>query len=176
MRTSRFGSVIFAAIMFVFAATAFGQGQQAVNPDGSFTYTIPIEIPPGIGGAQPNLALVYNSNAQDSMVGLGWQLTGLPVITRMAYDHGINYDGNDTYVGPGGRLVDMDGSHTTYHTVKESWGKYVPAYNTPNCGIVGLIASIEPCQWTMTDSQGSIWHFGEINYFDGGTGDARIEA
>ncbi len=67
-----------------------------VNPDGSYSHAIPIDIPKGINGVQPNLSLVYNSNAGNGMLGVGWGLSGLPVITRMNYGRGINDDGQDT--------------------------------------------------------------------------------
>src|SRR5262245_58115656 len=97
------------AMLLGFVTATYGQSQanHAVNPDGSFGYSIPIEIPPGIRGVQPTLSLLYNSNGPNGMLGQGWSLQGLPAITRMNFDRGINYDGSDTYAGPGGRLVDI---------------------------------------------------------------------
>src|SRR5665811_455214 len=74
-----------------------------VGADGSFTYSIPIELPPAPGNHRPDLGLTYNSNASGEYLGRGWILTGLPVIRRMDYGNGINFDGNDTYTGPEGR-------------------------------------------------------------------------
>src|SRR5262249_9830591 len=42
---------------------------------GSFLYNVPIEVPPGIAGMQPELSLQYNSSAQNSWVGVGWDLS-----------------------------------------------------------------------------------------------------
>lgn len=71
-----------------------------VNPDGSYSEVIPIEVPAGrgstgspTGGIQPKLALAYNSNSPNGIVGVGWGLQGLPSITRINYGRGINYDG-----------------------------------------------------------------------------------
>jgi len=78
-----------------------------VNPDGSFSETLPIEIPAGRQGMQPRLALSYNSNSGNGIAGVGFSLSGLPVITRSLTPNpsptgrgGIKYDGLDTYAGP----------------------------------------------------------------------------
>lgn len=57
-------------------------GEQSVGEDGSFNYRIPIEVPPGINGIQPDLALTYNSNRKNGLVGFGWALSGLSIIQR----------------------------------------------------------------------------------------------
>ncbi|MCA9936983.1 MAG: PQQ-binding-like beta-propeller repeat protein, partial [Anaerolineales bacterium] len=51
---------------------------------GAATYVYPLEVPPGTNGIQPNLSLVYNSGAADTLldqqaglVGLGFELAGL---------------------------------------------------------------------------------------------------
>jgi len=57
-------------------------GELTVSPTGAAVYTLPIAIPPGIGGAAPNLNLVYNSQGLDGIAGQGWSLTGLSIIHR----------------------------------------------------------------------------------------------
>ena len=47
---------------------------EAVGNTGAATLSIPIEVPPGPGGFEPELALRYSSHAGDSPYGLGWAL------------------------------------------------------------------------------------------------------
>ena len=97
------------------------QGQFAVSPTGAATYTVPIEVPPGINGLQPELALVYNSQAGNGILGVGWQLSGLSAITRCPKTYaqdgvkeGIKLDITDRYCLDGQRLVPVDGNYANY--------------------------------------------------------------
>ncbi|MFC1748566.1 RHS repeat-associated core domain-containing protein [Pseudomonadota bacterium] len=54
----------------------------SVSPSGAATYTVPIEVPPGVNGVTPKISLVYNSQAGEGIVGLGWSIAGLSKISR----------------------------------------------------------------------------------------------
>ena len=58
------------------------QGSYAVGQTGSASYSIPVWMPKGARGIQPNLAIVYSSGSPDSMLGPGWNLAGLSAISR----------------------------------------------------------------------------------------------
>lgn len=63
---------------------------------GGATYTIPIELPAGLGKLKPQLAITYNSQAKNGLLGWGWDLQGLSSITRTGQNS--HYDGTITAV------------------------------------------------------------------------------
>ncbi len=54
-----------------------------VTQVGSAGYTIPIEVPKGVDGFQPSLAITYSSMAGEGMLGTGWNIAGLGAISRV---------------------------------------------------------------------------------------------
>jgi hypothetical protein len=58
------------------------EGSLEVTPLGSASYTLPIDVPAGRRGAQPSLALTYDSNAGSSWLGVGFAISGLPSAVR----------------------------------------------------------------------------------------------
>jgi len=111
-------------------------GSFAVSPSGAATYTIPIIVAPGVNGMQPNLALVYNSQGSNGLLGMGWALSGLSVIHRCGatieldgFKGGVNYDANDRFCLDGDRLIRV-GTSTEYRTEKESLQKVQAADTT----------------------------------------------
>ena len=47
-------------------------GTVDVTALGGASYTIPIQIPEGMGGIHPNLSIVYNSQSGNGLLGWGW--------------------------------------------------------------------------------------------------------
>lgn len=89
-------------------------GQFSVTPAGASSYRVPIAVPPGIAGMQPNLALVYNSQNSNGLFGVGWNLSGMSAITRCprikASDNipvpvNVRLDKDDRFCLDGQRLV-----------------------------------------------------------------------
>jgi hypothetical protein len=100
------------------AQTMTVPGQFAVGPTGGAAYTIPIAVPPGTAGMVPSLSLSYSSQGVNGLLGKGWTLDGLPIVSRcprtLAQDGvvgGVNYDANDRFCLEGQRLVVTSGSY-----------------------------------------------------------------
>ena len=87
-------------------------GEFSVSPSGAATYNIPIAIPPGTAGVQPNISLSYNSQSGLGIAGQGWSLSGLSSISRCpktrASDFvtdGVEMDSEDVYCLDGQKLI-----------------------------------------------------------------------
>jgi hypothetical protein len=144
----RFAKYVIASLLVVLPAVSAAEVTQ-----GRFTYDIPIKVPRGAHGMQPNLSLTYDSGKGNDIVGMGWSLTGLSHIARVNYGSGINYDGTDTYAHSDlGILVKQpDGS---YRSKKESFTKFVP-HGTYGDG---------PCYWVAYDRTGAELMYGTALY------------
>jgi len=117
------------------------KGAFAVSPSGAATYSIPIEVPPGIAGLQPELALSYNSQGGNGLLGMGWSLSGLSAITRCPKNYaqdgeivGVKLEDTDRYCLNGQRLMVVNGmaygtSGAEYRTEMDSFAK-VTSYGT----------------------------------------------
>ena len=83
-----------------------------MSPNGARTYEVPIDVYPGMNGFTPNLSLVYNSQQGNSIMGMGWAVSGVSVISRsgktMYYDNvpqGVTMDNGDAFVLNGIHLI-----------------------------------------------------------------------
>lgn len=86
------------------ASIAQAQGGAVIEVRGEATYRIPIVVPPGPAGHQPDLALVYNSGdgkGPAGWVGFGWSVSGESRIERETRT-GTPYDFDNTTCGAPG--------------------------------------------------------------------------
>lgn len=112
---------------------------------GAATYNIPIQIPAGVAGMQPELSLAYSSHGGASYLGLGWSLQGLTAIYRCPKTEAqdgvkgsIHFDENDRYCMNGQRLVAVNGAYgapaTEYKTEIDSFSRITSVDGTPESG------------------------------------------
>lgn len=95
-------------------------GAASVSASGAATYTIPIQVPPGTRGIQPNLSISYSSQAGSGIAGYGWGLAGLSSITRGDFQYYVegfkgrpDNDLMDVYYLDGQRLINGATSYGT---------------------------------------------------------------
>ena len=113
-------------------------GDASVDNTGSASYSMPLAVPPGTAGVQPSLGITYGSRGGNGALGIGFTLSGLSSISRMASDRihdglidGVDFDEHDRLSLDGQRLVLVssgkaygeDGSE--YRTEIESFSKVV---------------------------------------------------
>jgi len=146
-------------------------GQFAVTPTGSASYTIPIQVPPGVADMQPRLALSHDSRQGNGLLGHGWRLSGLSAITRCprtkAQDGlrgSVANDAGDRFCLDSLRLQLVSGLYgaadSEYRTELEVFAKITAR---------GQSAGGGPVSFEVRTRDGRIMEFG-------GTADSRVAA
>ncbi len=107
-------------------------GAFQVTAGGQSAYTMSVEVPPGIMGVVPQVAITYSSSGGNGLLGMGANLAGLSSITRCGktfeqdnVSKAIQYDNTDFFCLNGQRLILMSGTYggngATYQTELESF-------------------------------------------------------
>lgn len=129
---------------------------------GGAVYTIPIDLPLGLGGMKPQLSITYNSQSHNGLLGWAWDLEGISSITRIGgtrYHDGfisnVNYI-HDRFCLDGQRLLkvspDNYGDHgASYRTEQDQLSKIVSYHET---GIEG------PSYFKVWTADGKILYYG----------------
>ncbi len=149
-------------------------GEFSVSPSGAAVYRIPIEVPPGVAGMQPQLALSYNSQSGNGIMGVGWSIEGLSAIGRcpktLATDGvrgAVRLNTEDRFCLDGQRLINVAGAYgaagSEYRTELESFSR-ITAH-----GSAGGSAANGPERFTVQTKAGLTLEYGA-------TADSRIEA
>ena len=143
-------------------------GELNISDMGAAVYSVPIMMPQGLGEITPDLAITYNSQAGNGLMGWGWSLSGLSAITRApktVYHDGVHGSVNfvdDRFLMDGQRLMVCSGSYgangSVYKTEIDEMSKIV-AYSNGYNG---------PGRFTVYKKDGKIWEYGA-------TADSRIE-
>jgi len=118
-------------------------GAFTVNAMGAATYTIPFDLPAGVNGLKPEIALTYSSMNGSGIAGFGWQLSGISAITRAPQtvyqdnlSRGVNADIYDRYALDGQRLVCTSGTYgsanSVYGTEVETFSRVTALGSTGN--------------------------------------------
>jgi RHS repeat-associated protein len=103
---------------------------------GTASYSIPIHIPPGTNGVIPSLSISYNSMGGNGILGMGWSLGGLSMISRAPHNRyldgevsEVQINNNDRFALDGGLLINTAGTNgndlSEYKTESESFSKII---------------------------------------------------
>ncbi len=162
------------------------KGAFSVTEQGTSEYTVPIEVPPGRAGIEPNLTLTYLASRANEDVGVGWRLDGLSKITRCPNAQSldkqagpIRNDTTDHFCFDGKRLEAVPGvvtgttgkygeTGTEYRTLIDSFARIISFQltgNGPQLDLVGGITPIPrpsqgPDYFTVYTKDGRILTFG----------------
>ena len=111
---------------------------------------IPIKVPQGRKGIEPNLSLKYNSAAPNGWLGTGWSLE--PGSIQRSIKFGVpHYNDNDTFV--------LIKSGSSEDLVNIGNNQYRPKIE----GGFMKIEFINNAYWLATDKQGVKYYFGQTN-------------
>ena len=143
-------------------------GTVNVGAMGGLVYSIPLELPAGINGMQPSLAITYNSQAGNGLLGWGWYLDGLSSITRTGktlYHDGemtaANLSWNDRFLLDGKRLVEVaDYTDSIEYRIEQDEMTKIMAYKERMEGALGLLGIKKLARFIVWRSDEIIMEYG----------------
>ncbi|MDH4161836.1 MAG: FG-GAP-like repeat-containing protein [Nitrospirota bacterium] len=133
-------------------------GSGSVVPDlstGSFSYSIPIEVPAGRKGMNPNLSLIYNSTNGRSWVGYGWELESGAI--ERNNKSGVDYSKEDYILRMGGatsELIKIETNELGQPVTNEFRVKIEGAFF-----LIKKVAATN--SWELIDKKGVHYYFGQ---------------
>ena len=128
-------------------------GSLGVN-NGRLSYSVPIKVPEDNFGLSPDLSITYTQGGSNGIVGLGFKLNGISVISRCANSKdidnksgGLSFNENSKYCLNSQRLVKIsDDEYRLYDSMQVK---------------IKRVGSIEnPDYWVVYDSKGYIKTYG----------------
>ncbi len=143
------------------AAVGAVAGQASVTQHGAARYEVPIAVPPGIRGMEPQVALTYTHGSGNGAVGVGWRIATSSTIRRCprkvgrdGYSAPVQFDDSDIVCLDGERLVLTDGSNL------QDGANYLKRHN--DWTHVELIGVEQESPWfRVTTDDHRILHYGE---------------
>ena len=173
-------ALLFTAILcsHTFASTYVGQtsGSFRVDESGSATYNIPLNIPTGIAGVQPQLAFSYTSNGGDGIMGRGWNFSGASAISRCPKNitqddeqSNISHSENDRLCLNGQRLVTWSNQHNKNTSNRSYWSAEKYHTEVDDFSIVKAHGSTSqgPAAFTVETKSGEVHYYGLVSSVNG---------
>jgi hypothetical protein len=152
----------------VAGATSAGKvsGELGVSKTGSLHYRLPIELPEGIDGLKPDIAVEYDSQAGNGLLGKSFTLSGLSSIQRCGQIQRIDGENRapslantDRFCLDGGRLV-LDGTTKSYGADGAVYRTEIDQFaKITSAGTLGS----GPSQFTVKTKSGLTHEFGSVD-------------
>jgi hypothetical protein len=154
----------------------FTAGQFRVSESGAATYSVPLNLPAGVAGVKPQVALNYSSQGGDGNMGRGWSLAVGGAISRCPANmfhngdiSGIRYDDTDLFCLNSQQLVLKAGSYgaanSTYYTAIDGFSIITAHGNATDSG---------PNYFTVETKAGDTYYYGQTTDAND-VGDAFVE-
>lgn len=148
---------------------AYSKGSFAVGDNGAMNYEVPVVCVQGAAGMTPKISLVYNSNNGSGILGEGWSISGLSVITRTNQNYAIDgkngriaFNDNDRLLLDGQRLVITDVESPNYWASASNRSvKYFTEQNTFK-QITSYYTNNKVVRFEVRTKDGLIYHYGAI--------------
>lgn len=149
---------------------AYTKGSFNVTDNGALNYEIPIVAVAGTAGMTPKITLQYNSNSGSGIMGEGWSITGLSVITRTSQNIAIdgesgkiNFNDDDRLILDGQRLINVD--ITKPYWANSSEREYRTELNTFK-QIKAFFVGTEVKRFEVKTKDGLIYYYGAVSNID----------
>ncbi|MES9902292.1 MAG: SpvB/TcaC N-terminal domain-containing protein, partial [Sedimenticola sp.] len=157
------------AITVANTVAGYTPGEFSVDQSGSAGYTLPIGIPAGAAGMQPELSINYSSGGGNGLLGVGFSLGGFSSIHRCSatlvqdgFNRGVQLNDNDRFCLDGQRLIAVSGTNgaagTEYRTELEGFSRII-SHGQQGSG---------PAHWSVETKSGQTLEFGNSD-------DSRVE-
>ncbi len=152
------------------AAVGRTAGSGDVSSAGEANYVVPIHVPDGINGLQPEFALAYGHRKSEGISAVGWGVSGLSVINRCAKTFAQDGDTKNVELTTSDRFcVDGVQLRLTSGTYGSAGSQYRSEIDTISKYIAGGTAGNGPAYFTVKHKNG-------LTYEYGNSADSRIES
>ena len=168
----KFGRILLAITMIagpsIACATASGKlgGEISVGKTGSLHYRLPIELPDGIDGLKPDIAVEYDSQAGNGLLGKSFTLAGLSSIQRCGQIKRIDGENKAPSLASTDRFC-LDGARLVLDGASKAYGADSAIYRTEidqfaRITSIGALGS-GPKQFTVETKSGLTHEFGSTD-------------
>ncbi len=146
-------------------------GTVDISASGGALYSIPIDLPDGIGNVRPTLSITYNSQAGNGLLGWGWGLGGVSAITRIA--HTLYHDGDMQGVDFVGDRFALDGKRLMLVNDR-GYGQNGAEYRTEVDDMTKVISYRKDSDTTYGPAYFKVWTSDGLVLEYGNSWDSRI--